>query len=334
MTGRGRHIDRRGFLSVLGVSLLAAPLTAGAQATAKVPVIGLLDATSPSARAELVGSFRQGLREFGYVEGRNILIEYRWAEGRFDRLPGLAADLVRTRVDLIAALAIPAALAAKSATTAIPIVMVGVTQPVEMGLVTSLAQPGGNITGLSSFSKELSAKRLELLKEFVPGLNRVAVLWNPGNPGKVGDWREVQVAARALRVTVQSREVRSRDEFEKTFNVISKDRPDALFALGDPLILDQRGRIVAFAAKNRLPAIYEHRVYADAGGLVAYGPDFRELYRRAASYVDRILRGAKPADLPVEQPTKFELVINLKTAKALGLTIPPSLLLRADQVIE
>ena len=316
------------------IVLLAVPVAAEAQATAKVPVIGLLDATSLSARAELVGSFRQGLREFGYVEGRNILIEYRWAEGRFDRLPGLAADLVRARVDVIAALAIPAALAAKRATTTIPIVMVGVTQPVESGLVASLAQPGGNITGLSSFSAELSAKRLELLKEFVPGLKRVAVLWNPGNPGKAGDWREVQVAARALGVTVQSREVRSRDEFEKTFNVISKDRPDALFAVGDPLILDQRGRIVAFAAKHRLPAIYEHWVYADAGGLVAYGPDIRELYRRAASYVDKILKGAKPADLPVEQPTKFELVINLKTAKALGLTIPPSLLLRADQVIE
>ena len=323
-----------GFVAALIVTFLVAPFAAKAQATAKVPVIGLLDATSLSARAELVGSFRQGLREFGYVEGRNILIKYRWAEGRFDRLPGLAADLVRTRVDVIAALAIPAALAAKSATTTIPIVMVGVTQPVESGLVTSLAQPGGNITGLSSFSAELSAKRLELLKEFVPGLNRVAVLWNPGNPGKAADWREVQVAARALGVTVQSREVRSRDEFEKTFNVISKDRPDALFALGDPLILDQRGRIVAFAAKNRLPAIYEHRVYADAGGLVAYGPDVRELYRRAAIYVDKILKGAKPADLPVEQPTKFELVINMKTAKALGLTIPPSLLLRVDQVIE
>ena len=327
-------LSRRRFLGSLSAGLLTAPLVVEAQQGGKIPVIGLLDATSLSARAELVGAFRQGLREVGYVEGRNILIEYRWAEGRFDRLPGLAADLVRTRVDIIAALAIPAALAAKRATTTIPIVMIGATDPIERGLVASLARPGGNITGLSTFSSELSAKRLELLKELVPSLNRVAVLWNPANPAKVGDWREVQGAARALGVILQSREVRGPDDFEKTFNAISKDRPDALFALGDPLILYQRSRIVIFAANNHLPAIYEHRVYADSGGLVSYGPDFHELYRRAALYVDKILKGARPADLPVEQPTKFELIINLKTAKALGLAIPPSLLLRADQVIE
>ncbi len=299
-----------------------------------MPVLGLLDATTPAARADLVDAFRQGLREFGYIEGRTIHVEYRWAEGRFDRLPGLAADLVRANVDIIMALAIPAALAAEGATTTIPTVMVGVTQPVESGLVASLARPGGNITGLSSFSAEVSAKRFELLKELVPGLNRVAVLWNPANAGKAADWREVQAAARVLGVTLQSREVRGPDEFDRAFNVISKDRPDALFAVGDPLILQQRSQIVAFAARNHLPAIYEHRVYADAGGLVTYGPAFLELYRRAAAYVDKILRGAKPADLPVELPTKFELVVNLKTARALGLAIPPSLLLRADQVIE
>jgi putative ABC transport system substrate-binding protein len=323
---------RRAFIAA-GVTLIL-PRTVEAQTAAKVPVIGLLDATTPSARAELVGAFREGLREFGYVEGRNIRIEARWAEGRFDRLPGMAADLVRARVSLIAALGIPAALAAKGATTTIPIVMVGVTQPVESGLVASLAQPGGNITGLSSFSAELSAKRLELLSVLIPGLHRVAVLWNPANPGKAADWREVQAAARALGIAVQSREVRGREDFENAFTAISKDRPDALFALGDPLMLDQRSQIVAFAAKNRLPAIYEHWAYTKAGGLIAYGPDFRELYRRAATYVDKILKGAKPADLPVEQPTKFELVINMKTAKALGLTIPPPLLLRADQIIE
>jgi putative ABC transport system substrate-binding protein len=319
---------------LIGLALLGLPLAVAAQPAGKIPVIGLLDATSLSARSELVGAFRQGLRELGYVEGRNILIEYRWAEGRFDRLPGLAADLVRARVDVIVALAVPAALAAKGATTTIPIVMVGVTDPTDRGLVASLARPGGNITGLSSFSEELSAKRLELLKELVHGLSRVAVLWNPANPGKAGDWREVQIAARALGVALQSREVRGRDDFEKSFNAITKDRPDALVVLGDPLILDQRKRIVAFAARNHLPAIYAHRVYADAGGLAAYGPDIHELYRRAALYVDKILKGARPADLPVEQPTKFEFVINMKAAKALGLTLPPTLLLRADQVID
>ena len=328
-------ISRRRFVAIANAALVVGPFAVEAQhASRKTPVIGLLDATSASARAELVAAFRDGLREFGYVEGRNIRIEYRWAEGRFDRLPGLAADLVRISVDIIAAFAIPAALAAKDATTTIPIVMVGVTDPVERGLVASLARPGGNITGVSTLSAELSAKRLELLKELVPGLKRVAVLWNPANPGKAGDWREVQLAARALGVIVQSREVREPNDFEKAFNLISKDRPDALFALGDPLVLHQRSRIVAFAAQKHLPAIYEQKVYADAGGLVAYGPDFRELYRRGASYVGKILKGAKPADLPVEQPAKFELVINVKTATALGLTIPPSVLARADQVIE
>jgi putative ABC transport system substrate-binding protein len=323
-----------GLAVVLAVGLALAPLVAEAQEARKTARIGVLDPSSLAARRELLEAFGQALRERGYMEGQNIVIEHRWAEGRLERLPKLAADLVRLKVDIIVALSAPAAQAAKQATTTIPIVMVGVGDPVEARLVANLSRPGGNITGSSSLAGELSAKRLELLKEVVPGLARVAVLWNSANPAKAVDWREAQVAARTLRVSLQSREVRGPGDFESVFARMTKDRPDALLALGDPLLLQERGRIVEFAARNRLPAMYEHRVYTDAGGLIAYGPDFRELYRRAATYVDKILKGARPADLPVEQPTKFELVINLKTARTLGLTIPPSVLSRADQIIE
>ena len=319
---------------LLALAVLVVPPAAEAQEARKTARIGVLNPNSLSARAEPLEAFRQGLRNLGYVEGQNIVIDYRGADGRFEQLPDLAAELVRIKVDVIVALTAVAAQAAKQATTTIPIVMVGVGDPVEARLVANLSRPGGNITGSSSLAGELSAKRLELLKEVVPGLARVAALWNAGNPMKAADWREAQVAARTLRVSLQSREVRGPGDFESVFAAMTKDRPDALLTLGDPLLLQQRGRIVEFAARNRLPAMYEHRVYTDAGGLIAYGPNFRELYRRAATYVDKILKGAKPGDLPVEQPTKFELVINLKTAKALGLTIPQSVLLRADEVIQ
>jgi ABC-type uncharacterized transport system substrate-binding protein len=326
-------MNRRTFLCGLTLSTLSAPVAAEAQLAGKIARIGFLFGSSPSAAHGLVNAFQQGLRELGYVEGQNIIIEYRWAEGRFERFPDLAGELVRLKCDIIMAGSAHAALAAKQATATTPIIVVGVGEVVETGLVASLARPGGNITGSTLMFAELSAKRLELLKQVVPRLAVVAVLWNAGTPAKAIDWRETQAAARVLGVTLQSREVSDPNEFDRAFTAMTRERPDALIVLGDPLFLE-RERIAEFAAKRRLPAIYDHRVYAEAGGLIAYGSDLREWYRRAAVFVDKILKGAKPGDLPVEQPTKFELVINLKTAKALGLTIPHSVLVRADQIIE
>jgi putative ABC transport system substrate-binding protein len=329
------HAVKRGAAAIsVSLSILAVPLAVGAQPPAKIPRIGVLAAGIPTTYISRYEAFRQGLRDLGYVEGQTIAIEYRYAEGNFERLPDLAAELVGLKVDLIVASSAPETGAAKRATTSIPIVFAAHGDPVGTGHVASLAKPGGNLTGMSTMEGDLSPKRLQLLKETFPRIARVAVLWNAANPAKGLDWRETQRAARTLGLTLQSREVRRPDDFASAFAAMTKQRPDALLTLSDPLLLNSRTSIVAFAAKERLPAMYGQRAYMDAGGLMAYGPILADSYRRAATHVDKILKGAKPADLPVEQPTTFELVINLKTAKALGLTIPQSILLRADEVIE
>lgn len=282
----------------------------------------------------LVDAFRQGLRDLGYIEGRNLLIEYRRAYGKPEQLPALVADLVHQKVDLIFTANTPAALAAKKATSAIPIVIVAQTDPVEAGVVNSLARPGGNVTGLTRFSSELSGKRLELLKEAFPKITLVAVLWNPEIPGPSLAFKATQAAAKALDVQLQPLEVREPRNFDQAFSAIRKKKSDALMVLGDALTILQRPKILEFAAKSRLPAIYDRTDDVNEGGLMMYGVNEPELFRRAAVYVDKILKGTKPADLPVEQPTKFELVINLKTAKQNGLAIPPNVLARADRVIK
>ncbi len=320
-------------LATLALSILTAPLAADAQLAGKVWRIGVLRPGLPSD--PMVSAFREGLRELGYIEGRNILIEERYAQGKLDRLPDLAAELVALKVDVIVTGTEIAIRAAAHATSSIPIVFGATGDPVSAGLVASFARPGGNITGGSMLAPELSAKRLQILKEAIPHVRRsVAVMWNPGYPGMERRFSEVEVAATKIGVSVRSLQVREPNDFESVFATIRRERPDALLLLADPLTGENRRRIVDFAAAMRMPAIYESRDYVDAGGLMSYGPNFLAMYRRAALYVDKILRGAKPADLPVEQPTKFELVINLKTAKALGLTIPQSVLIRADEVIQ
>jgi putative ABC transport system substrate-binding protein len=334
---RCRHLhprmDRRRFL-LTSLASLAAPLAAEAQEAGKVYRIGLL---SPYSSAESVSwhqAFRRGLRDLGWIEGQNITIEPRYANGRNDRLPGLVADLVGLKVDIIVTAVTPDTLAAKKGTNTIPIVMASPGDPVVTGIVTSLARPGGNITGLSQVAPDLVGKRVELLKEIVPKLSRVAVLWNPNAAVSALSWRELESAARALGVQLHSLEVRSADELDKAFRNATKARAEALVILPNAAFVPNLKRIADHSLQARLPSSFHLREFADAGGLVAYGPDRSDLFRRAASYVDKILKGAKPADLPIEQPTKFELLINLKTAKALGLTIPPSLLARADQIIE
>jgi putative ABC transport system substrate-binding protein len=323
-------MDRRTFLGTLAGGLLAAPLAAEGQQAGKVARIGRLELSSAGTDE----AFRQGLRELGYVEGQNVVLEYRFAEGKAERLPDLAAELVSLKVDIIVAGGTPAPLAAKHATSTIPIVMAAAGDPVRTGLVASLAKPGGNVTGLSTFTPELAAKRLQLLKEVVPGVSRVAALWNATNPFTVFNMRETEVAARTLGVQVQSLEVRGSDDFENAFAAAIRGRAGALIVVDDPLTCRHREQLADFAARNGLPTMYGFRQCAGAGGLISFGASLADLYRRAATFVDKILRGAKRADLPVEQPAKFELVINLKTAKALRLTIPQSLLVRADQVIE
>jgi putative ABC transport system substrate-binding protein len=326
----------------LMVGLLAAPLDVEAQQAAKVWKIAFLGA-SPSALPLFIQAFQQGLRELGYVEGQNVAIEHRYAEGRAERLPALAAELVRLKVDVIVVDACGAPLtAASQATSTIPIVVAACNEDlVATGLISSLARPGGNITGLSELTPELGAKRLELLKEAVPKVKRVAVLWNPTSSERFSansrfwssDWIEMRAATQVLGMTLQSVEIRGPEDFDTAFSTMTKERAEALIAFSDPLILLHGTRIADLAAKSRLPAVYASREVVDAGGLMAYGPSISDMFRRAAVYVSKILKGAKPADLPMEQPTKFELVINLKAAKALGLVIPQSLLIRADQVI-
>jgi putative ABC transport system substrate-binding protein len=321
-------------VAIFTIALLAAPLTAGAQQAPKAPRIGVLHPGAPAAASQLVAAFKQGLREHGYVEGQNIVVERRFAEARAERLSDIAAELVRLKVDVIVTASDVGIAAVKQQTETIPIVMANSTDPVGTGFVASLARPGGNVTGLSNISPELSAKRLELLKEAVPGLSRVAIMWSPDVRGAVLDYKETENAARSLRLQLQSAEVSRADDFSRAFSALTIRRAEALIVAGSPLTYINRGQIASLAQKNRLPSMSTQREFAYAGGLITYGPNLAEQWRRAATYVDKILKGAKPGDLPVEQPTKFELVINLKTAKALGLTIPPSLLRRADQVIE
>jgi putative ABC transport system substrate-binding protein len=330
-------MERRRFIEMIGGGLLAAPLAAEAQQAAKVARIGYL-AGNLAASPHVHEAFRQGLRDLAYVEGRNVVIEYRDAEGKPERLPALAAELVALKVDVIvAAGGTRGALAAKQATRTIPIVFAVVGDPVTDGLVTSLARPGGNVTGSSLLAPELIGKCLELLKQAIPGVSRVAVLWQPGaGPERTEKdlLKGADVAARALGVRLQFVEARGPDDFDRAFSEMTRARADALTVLSSAMFINERRRLVDLAAKHRLPAVYPYRESVDAGGLMAYGPNVADSFRRAATYVDRILKGAKPADLPVEQPTKFELVINLKTAKALGLKIPQSVLGRADEVIQ
>jgi putative ABC transport system substrate-binding protein len=330
-------MDRRRFLLTSLAGAVAAPLAAEAQQATKAARIGYL-LSSPAANPHLHEAFHQGLRDLGYVEGRNLVIEYRSAEGKLERLPALAAELVALKVDVIVAGGgTPAALAAKQATKTIPIVFVPLADPVTSGLVTSLARPGGNVTGLSVLLPELVGKCLEQLTQAVPGVSRVAVLWQPGAyPERTGKdmLKGADVAARALGVRLQFLEARGPADFDRAFSDMTRARAGALTVLTSNMLLGERRRLVDLAAKNRLPAVYTWREFVDAGGLMSYGADLADSFRRAATYVDKILKGARPGDLPIEQPTKFELVINLKTAKALGLTIPPSLLARADQIIE
>ena len=328
-------MDRRAFLGVLAGWLLAAPLAAEGQRAGKVWRVGFLAFSPPDP--SLDGAFRRGLHDLGYGEGRNIVIEYRHAGRRLERLPALAAELVALKVDVIVAASTPAALAAKRATTTIPIVFPAAADAVGSGLVSSLARPGGNLTGSSFFGPELAGKSLEVLKEAIPGISRVAVLWQPGAHGERAQRdmsHEIELAARALAVQLQFVAVRDKDDLDRAFAEVGRTKASALVVLTTIMFFAEHRRLVDLAAQNRLPAVYPWREPVDAGGLMAYGPSIPEMFRTAASYVNKILNGAKPADLPIGQPTKFELVINLKTAKALGLVIPPSLLQRADQVIE
>jgi putative ABC transport system substrate-binding protein len=307
--------------------------SAEAQQTKNVPRIGVLAAPSASFFATRINAFQEGLRSHGYIDGKNIVIEYRYAEGKLDRLPALAAELVRLKVDVIVTSATAGALALKNATGTIPVIFVATVDPVVAGLVASLARPGGNITGLTNVAPDLSGKRLELLKESFPRVTRVAFLWNPSGPTGPLLWKETLVAAPALALELYSLEVRTPGDFDSAFDAAGKSAIHALIVQPDPLINTHQRRILDFAVKNRLPAIYAGPEFVDAGGLMSYAPSYTEQYRRAATYVDKILKGTKPAELPVEQPTRFELIINLKTAKEIGLTVPPNVLARADKVI-
>jgi putative tryptophan/tyrosine transport system substrate-binding protein len=330
-------VDRRTFVGTLSIGLLAAPLAAEAQQAPVRARIGVFLTGSPETpyvQRTFGPSFVSALRDLGWVESTNLVLEWRYSEDQEDRRRAIVEEFIRLEVDVIVVPSTPEMIVTKRATKTIPVVMVLVGDPVGNGLIESLARPGGNITGTSLMQTETSAKRLQLLKELLPRARRVAVLWNPRNASTARQWKETQEAGGSLGLKLRSVEVRTRDEVATGFAAIARERPDALVVLLDSLMGDHRHEIVEFAAKNRLPAIYGGSLFAEAGGLLVYSVDFHELWRRAAVYVDRILRGAKPAELPVEQPTKFELVINLKAAKALGLTIPPSLLLRADQVIE
>jgi len=321
-------------LGLVTLLLTAAGTFAEAQQPAKVPRIGILFGASSAANAGRGEAFRQGLRELGYIEGKNIVIEDRYADGKLDRLPALTAELLRLNMDVVVTAGPAVTRPVKEATNTIPIVMAFDSDPVGSGFVASLARPGGNITGLSSLSPELTGKRLELLKETVPKLLRVAVLGNPANTATALNFKEAEVAARAYGLQVQSLEVRGPHDLDSVFSSMIKWRADALLPLGDSIVVFHRERIVNFAAKNRLPSMYGDKAWVEAGGLMSYGPDILDSFRRAATYVDKILKGTKPADLPVEQPTKFEFIINLKAAKQIGLSIPPNVLVRADRVIK
>jgi putative ABC transport system substrate-binding protein len=324
------HAYMARFVAALVLAIVLAPVLATAQ-SAKVPRIGILRAGAPPDPN--IEGFRQGLRELGYIEGKNVIIEYRWAEGKVDRLAGYATELVRLNVDVIFTGGTQAVHAATNATSTIPIVTGAVGGP-EFGFVTSFARPSGNLTGMAALNEELSGKKIDLIKQVVPAASRIAILGIPGGPSYEAVLKETRRAARLVGVELEVVEVRDPSELESAFARMTKARADALITVPDEMFFVHRQRIVDLAAKSRLPGLYDNKPFVDAGGLMAYGPSFPELFRRAATYVDKILKGAKPRDLPIERPTHFELVVNLKTAKALGLTIPSPLLARADQVIE
>ena len=321
----------------IALALVAAPAGATAQQATGIPRIGYLSGARQAVSPHLYEAFRQGLRDLGYVEGRNVVIEYRDVEGKPERFPALAKELVALKVDVIVAPTTLGALAARQATTTVPIVFATSGDPIRSGLVSSLGRPGGNVTGLSVIASDLVGKRLELLTQAVPGLKRVAILWQPGSMGEAVDtemMKGAEVAAQALGLQLHPVEAREPADIDRAFTAMTRARVGALTVFGATMFVNERKRVVDLAARNRLPAVYTSREYTDAGGLMSYGPNFTDLYRRAAAYVDRILKHASPADLPVEQPTKFELVINLKTAKALRLAIPQPMLAQADRVIE
>ena len=322
-----------GLVLLLAIAAVGPP--SDAQPAARIPKIAFLGGTTQVEITHLIAAFKQGLRELGYVEGKTVLLEVRLAEGTVERFPQLARELVTLKPDVIVTTSDVAIASVRRETQTIPIVMVVSSDPAGAGFVVSLARPGGTVTGLSALSPETSGKRLELLREVVPGLSRVALLWNPDSRGNLLDYKETEAAARSLHVELQSVELFRGEDLDRAFSTVTKGRAQALIVpVGNPITVARRDKVANFAQRSRLPSIYGVREYVDAGGLMAYGPSTADLFRRAATYVDKILKGAKPADLPVEQPTKFELVINLKTAKALGLTISPSLLQRADHVIQ
>ena len=327
------HIRRRKFLATLGGAAAAWPLAARAQQAAKLPTIGFLGAATPSAWSQRVAAFVQRLRELGWTEGRTVVVEYRWAEGRSERFLEIAAEFAQLKVDVIVAAGTPAILAARQATSVVPIVFVGAGDPVGTGLVASLPRPGGNVTGLSAQTTDTVGKRLELLRELMPGIRRLAIMGNVDNPVSVLEMREIGAACAALGLEADALEIRRTADIVPAFEALKRGA-EALYVQADPLVIANQIRINTLALGMRLPTMHGLREYVEAGGLMSYGPNFPDLFRRAADFVDKILRGAKPSDIPVEQPTKFELVINLITAKALGLEIPPTLLARADEVIE
>jgi putative ABC transport system substrate-binding protein len=326
-------MKRREFITMVGGAAATWPLAAHAQQSARLPIIGFLGSGTPATYGHWAAAFVQRLRELDRVEGRNIAIEYRWAEGRRERYPEIAAEFVRINVDVIIAVATPATLAVKQATSVVPIVFVAVSDPVGTGLVASLARPGGNVTGLANQQAELAGKRLQLLHEVVPGLRRLAILGNIANPTVVLEMGDVQAVARTLGIEVTTVEIRQAEDIAQGLELL-RGRADALYVTSDPLLNSNRVRINALALDVRLPTFHGFREHVEAGGLMSYGPNYPDLFRRAAEYVEKILRGSKPADMPVEQPTKFDLVINLTTAKALGIAVPSLLLARADEVIE
>lgn len=327
-------MEWRKFLTVLCTAVVALPAGAVGEKADTLRRIGFLGNSTAALEANLIGPFREGLRSLGYVEGKNLLIEWRWAEGKYKRFPALISELIAQKVEVIITAGTPATLAVKKATKTVPLVMVAVGNPVGNGIVPSLGRPGGNITGLTSISTEMDGKRLELLKEAVPSVSYVAVLWNSASPLQVLAEKQVQIAARSMQLKVLSLGVRTKEEIEAAFVTMIRERPNALLVLADRLFLHHRKLVMDFAAKQRLPGVHAYKELVDAGGLMSYGPSYEEMHRRAAYFVDRILKGANPGNLPVERPRKFDLKVNLKAAKGLGLTIPRAILRRASEVVE
>jgi putative ABC transport system substrate-binding protein len=324
----------RQFLSAVCGAILVLPAGAVGQNADTLRRIGFLGNSTAALEANLIGPFREGLRNLGYVEGKNLIIEWRWAEGKYKRFPTLISELIAQKVEVIITAGTPATLAVKKATKSVPLVMVAVGNPVGNGIVPSLARPGGNITGLTSISTEMDGKRLELLKEAVPNVSYVAVLWNAASPLQVLAEKQVQIAARTMNMKVLSLGVRTKEEIEASFATMIREKPNALLVLADRLFLHHRKLIMDFAARQRLPGVHAYKELVDVGGLMSYGPSYEEMHRRAAYFVDKILKGARPGNLPVEKPRKFDLKVNLKAAKGLGLTIPRTILRRASEVIE